>query len=102
MTEKCSNVYMTRFFPASGPERRLYRKRATGIYVRILLAELQLKSRRPVHAYLAFDAEATASAIVHAAKLEGSACRIKCREDASPRRSCRGDKDLSAEPLTFR
>ena len=70
-------VYMTRFFPASGPEQRLYRKGATGIYIRILLAELQLKSRRPVHAYLAFDAEATASAIVYTAELGGSAGRLK-------------------------
>ena len=93
---------MTRFFPASGPEQCLYRKGATGIYIRILLAELQLKSRRPVHAYLAFDAEATASTIVYTAKLKGSAGQINCRKDASPRRSCRGDKDLSAEPLTFR
>ena len=67
----------TMVFPASGPEQCLYRKGATGIYIRILLAELQLKSRRPVHAYLAFDAEATASTIVYTAELGGSAGRLK-------------------------
>ena len=63
---------------------------ATGIYIRILLAELQLKSRHPVNAYLAFDAEATAPAIVYAAKLEGSAGRLQrprgCKSPLIPSR----------------